>query len=357
VVFIPWQLVTDFSNSDRYDRHFMLDEATGEIVFGPAVRQRDGTVRQYGRIPEARRQVRISRYRYGGGTLGNVPAHRIDSLKSAVPYIDRVTNLVRAEGGRDAETLDEAKLRGQREVRAQQRAVTADDFEYLAKGASRQVARVKCITPDKSADLPAGLVELLVVPAAFDALQARDLTKLPLDTELVKAMERYLDPFRLLTTMVRIRAPRYIGIKVEADIVVADYSQPEAVEAQVLQTLQHYLSPLKLGTDQGAVAETVGLDWEGWPFGKALFMSEIFTLLQKVPGVKHVLEVKLSQRPVDPAQERPPSSDEEEVRAGTPGATPLPSAPVLTVIEQRRFEIPPDTLLCSLEHEVKVVEL
>jgi predicted phage baseplate assembly protein len=353
-VFVPWQPVTDFSNSDRYDRHFSLDTATGEIMFGPALRQRDGTVRQYGRIPEAGRRLRINRYRYGGGTVGNVPAHKIDSLKSAVPYIDRVTNLARAEGGRDSESLDEAKLRAQREVRAQQRAVTAEDFEYLAKGASRSVARVKCVTPDKSANVPSGMIELLVVPAVFDALQARDLTKLPLDLELVKTMERHLDQYRLLTTMLRIRAPQYIGVKVEAEIVVAEYSQPEAVQTRVLQTLQHYLCPLKLGADNAALQEIVGPLWEGWPFGKTLFVSEIFTLLQKVPGVKHVLEVRLSQRPVRPDLERPPASDDEEGQARPALAA---ETPALAAVEQRRFEIPPDALLCSLEHEVKVVDL
>jgi len=354
VVFVPWQHVADFSNSDRYDRHFTVDTAMGQVVFGPAIRQRDGTVHQYGRVPEAGRRIRISRYRYGGGTVGNIPAHKIDSLKSAMPYIDRVTNLLRAEGGRDSESLEEAKLRARREVRAQQRAVTAEDFEYLARGTSRSVARVKCITPDKSANVPSGMIELLVVPAAFDALQAGDLTKLVLPAELVKGMERHLDQYRLLTTMLRIRAPQYIGIKVEAEIVVAEFSQPEAVQTRVLQTLQHYLSPLKLGADNAALQEIVGPHWEGWPFGKTLFVSEIFTLLQKVPGVKHVLEVKLSQRPVTPEQEQPPAPEEEEGQAR--GAPPV-ATPAFTALEQRRFEIPSDAVLCSLEHEVKVVEL
>ncbi len=66
-VFFPWQRVPDFSRSTRYDRHFVLDMATGEIRFGPSVRQPDGTVRQYGRIPESGRQIQINRYRYGGG--------------------------------------------------------------------------------------------------------------------------------------------------------------------------------------------------------------------------------------------------------------------------------------------------
>ena len=32
---IPWTEVREFSNSDRFDRHFTLDTATGEVTFGP----------------------------------------------------------------------------------------------------------------------------------------------------------------------------------------------------------------------------------------------------------------------------------------------------------------------------------
>jgi predicted phage baseplate assembly protein len=90
-------------------------------------------VRQYGRIPPAGHAIRFSQYRHGGGVAGNVPAGKINVLKSAIPYIDQVTNLRRAAGGRDQETLDEAKFRAQRELRAQLRAVTPDDYEDLAK--------------------------------------------------------------------------------------------------------------------------------------------------------------------------------------------------------------------------------
>ena len=147
MAFVPWERVGDFSQSDRFDRHFVLDEVSGEVHFGPSVRQADGSMRQYGRVPEVGRRVRIARYRHGGGAAGNVPAGRIQLLRSAVPYIDRVVNLKRAEGGRDQESLEELKMRARREIRAQERAVTAEDFADLARGASRAVARVICQAP------------------------------------------------------------------------------------------------------------------------------------------------------------------------------------------------------------------
>jgi predicted phage baseplate assembly protein len=351
LVFIPWTRVNDFSESDRFDKHFVLEASTGEISFGPCIRQGDGAMRQYGRVPEANRMVRFTQYRHGGGIIGNMPAGRIEVLKSAIPYIDRVTNMVRAEGGRDAETLDEAQLRARREIRAQQRAVTAEDYESLAKLASRTVARVKCRAPGKDTLLPPGTLELLIVPAALDGLQVGDLTKLYLDPELVKLIDKHLDQFRLLTTNLRIREPRYVGVKVLAEIVVAEYSQPAIVQARVIDSLKNFISPLDatgLGT---TTSDIMGPDWEGWPFGRALFVSEIYALIQKIPGVKHVLDVQLNWRTVIPAREKIPGAIEDENQPIGPSAAPLRS------VDQKKLDIPADALLCSLEHEVKFTEL
>lgn len=354
IVYIPWTCVVDFSKSDRHDRHYLIDYASGEVLFGPNIRQRDGTAHQYGRVPEANHVIRFGKYRHGGGAIGNVPAGKLQQLRSAMPYVDQVTNLKRAEGGRDPEDIDEAKFRARREVRSQQRAVTAEDYQDLAIQASRAVARVKCVTPDKSAGLPPGMVEILVVPAVFESARLGDYAKLALGQDLVKTVERHLDRYRLLTTTLRIREPNYVGLKVNAEIVVSEYSDPEAVRARVIDSLRSFLAPLA-ATEAGTNGsdELLGHDWKGWPFGRALFVSELFTLIQRVPGVKHVLDVKLSQRPIVPGKETPLKAEEESTVA--PGIE--AQVPDLTLVDGRRLDVPPDTLLCSLDHEVALVEL
>ncbi len=351
-VFVPWTRVDDFSQSDRFDRHFVLDASTGEIAFGPCIRQSDGAMHQYGRVPEANRQVRFTQYRHGGGIIGNVPANRIEVLKSAVPYIDRVTNLVRAEGGRDAETLDEAQMRARREIRAQQRAVTAEDYESLAKLASRAVARVECRAPSKETLLPPGTLELLIVPTVFDALKVDDLSKLYLEPDLAKLIEKHLDQYRLLTTNLRIREPRYVGVKVTTEIVVSEYSQPINVIKRVNDSLKNFLSPLVFSAE-ATRSDTMNEGWDGWPFGRPLFISEIYSLVQKVPGVKHVLDVQLAWRPVVPAKENQPIAVPEGV---SPDAY-VPPERQLRIVEQKKIDIPADALICSLEHDIKIAEL
>ncbi|MBN1140141.1 MAG: putative baseplate assembly protein [Anaerolineae bacterium] len=410
LVFIPWQRVHDLSSSTRYDRHFTLDESTGEVRFGPAVRQPDGSVCQYGRVPEAGRRIRLGLYRHGGGVTGNVPAGKIQVIKSAIPYVDRVINLGRAEGGRDQESLEEAKMRAARELRAQQRAVTAEDFEDLGKGASRAVARVKCNTAalekqrsrakrTSARALSPGTVELLVVPAAFEALQAGDLSKLYLEEDLKEQIRSHLDGYRLLTTTLHIREPSYFGIKVYTEIVVTEYSQPDVVKARVEESLKCLISPLPLchtvevATAPQALDQFLGPEWEGWPFGRDLYVSEIYSLIQKVPGVKHVLDVRLSYRPVVPSKERPPIPRSAEGSGGPSGSardaeewvekgsSPVgaasrrrspsgdgrptleaggegsPTEEILTKVDQRVIPIPADGLCCSLDHDIRIVEL
>jgi predicted phage baseplate assembly protein len=348
LVFVPWQRVSDFSQSDRYNRHFTLDTATGELRFGPAIRQPEGMVRQYGRIPEAGRAIRFSQYRYGGGVVGNVPAGKVQVLKSAIPYIDQVTNLSRAAGGRDQENLEEAKLRARRELRAQLRAVTPEDYEDLAKQATRTVARVKCNVPQGSnGRLPPGMVEILIVPSVIDALRVGDLTKLAVDADLVRTIDTHLDSYRLLTTTLQIREPRYVGLKVHAEIVPAEYSLPEVIRARVVEGLRNFINPLPIADDPKQHDDLMDSDWEGWPFGRDLYVAEIFSLIQRIPGVKHVLDVQLSRRPVTPNQEVSPEAEQDRDQAEKS----------LTQVKRKVIHVPADTLLCSLDHEIELVEL
>jgi predicted phage baseplate assembly protein len=305
-------------------------------------------------VPEAGRSMRVSQYRHGGGVLGNVPADKLQVLRSAIPYVDRVTNLQRATGGRDQETVDEAKLRAQRIVRAQQRAVTAEDFESLARQSGRAVARVKCIGAGEVKDdgqtsrLPPGMVELLVVPAAFDALGLGDLSALSVSQSLRSTVSSYLNQYRLLTTAVSIREPRYLGIVVRAQIVPSEAHTPARVVDRVGELLRLYLSPLSLESEDERLVEIVGPEWEGWPFGRDLYVSELFSLIQQVPGVKHVLDVQLGQRPIVPARMRHmPGEAEEATREGEQTA----------VSGQRTIAVPEDALLCLVSAEVEVVTL
>jgi hypothetical protein len=113
-----------------------------------------------------------------------------------------------------------------------------------------------------------------------------------------------------------------------------------------MEALNGFISPLALTENPEELDELMGSDWEGWPFGRDLYVAEVFSLLQRVPGVKHVLDVQLSQRPVTPDHELSPDAIE-----------PQESEETLNPVEQKVVRVPADSLLCSLAHEITLVDL
>lgn len=349
ILYVPWQRVTDFSRSTRYDRHYLINTSTGQIQLGPNIRQRDGTTQQYGRVPEAGRRVRFAQYRAGGGVQGNVPVGRLNSLRSTLPYIDSVSNLRRAEGGRDFESLEEAKIRAPQELRSTGSAVTALDYEDLAKNANRKVARVKALVPGRGEGSPApGMIAILVVPTAFNSLRIGDLTNLELADALARDVENYLDQYRLLTTTLLVREPAYEGVRVHVNVVIEPLSSPESVRNRVMDALRAFLCPLNIVEEGSFLKNILGENWDGWPFGRDLYVSEIHSLLQQVPGVRYIQDVWLEHRRVMPVREQPVTDDESLLR---PESDLGPLQPV-----DRMLILRTDGLFCSLDHQVHIVD-
>ena len=160
-----WELRDDFVGSTEFDRHFTLDLVSGEVEFGPAIRETDGGWTQYGSVPPKGAVLRFTRYRHGGGRTGNVTAGHADGAQEhARRASTRSPTPTPAVGGVDAEQLEHARERASMEIRSRYRAVTAEDFEFMAGEASPRVARAVCIPPREG-----GAVPLHIVPRVYPA--------------------------------------------------------------------------------------------------------------------------------------------------------------------------------------------
>jgi predicted phage baseplate assembly protein len=290
-----WSEVDSFRDSGPEDRHYTLDGRDGTVTFGPSFRQPDGTELAYGLTPPRGAAIRMSRYRYGGGLSGNVGTHTLSVLKSSIPYVGSVLNIVPAAGGLDAESLDAAKFRTPMALRSQDRAVTAQDYEFLAREASRRVARARCIQARGGlggSTVPPGTVELLVVPTVpID--QERTLQSLQPDPELLDEIKQYLDERRMLGTHLAVDGPAYVGVSVEATIVVQRNASPERVRSEVATRIREYLDPLIGGPEA-----------TGWPFGRDLYLSEMQSVVQSISGVEYAQDVTLYQVDIQTGQSR-----------------------------------------------------
>jgi predicted phage baseplate assembly protein len=273
-----WTEVADFTDATEHERVFTWSGATGEIRFGPRVVSRDGRIRQYGGVPEEEAQVWVTGYRYGGGRRGNVGAGKLTVLLSAIQSVESVRNLEPATGGVDAESVENAKVRGPLYLRGGHRAVTAKDFERLTQEAAPGVARARCLPPARSGEP----VRLLVVPRVQVPPEQLKLQNLALPRDLTSAIQLYLDDRRSLTTQVRIDVPSYQGITVVAEVHAAPTVRPEKVRADAEVALYEFINPI-----------TGGPDGQGWPFDVDLSMGDIFSVLRGVAGVARAETVHL----------------------------------------------------------------
>jgi predicted phage baseplate assembly protein len=312
-----WSRVDNFADSGPRDRHFQLDGTAGIIAFGPAVRTEDGEIRQYGAIPAQDSVIRLSRYCVGGGARGNVGPGAIRTLKSSIPFVGAVENLKRARNGADGESIEQAKARGPVLLRSRSRAVTVEDFETISCEAAPEVTRVRCL-PAGTEGVEPGSVKVLVVPTASaqnGQLRLGDLV--PSDETLQRVAER-LDTVRLIGTRVVVEPPMYRGITVVAQLVAKPRARAEKVQAEATAALYRFLNPL-----------TGGPEGAGWPFGRTVYAGEVFGVLQGVDGVDLVDDVRLfSANPVTGERGQP----------------------------AQRVELPPNSLVFSYEHHVRVTQ-
>src|SRR5262249_17275649 len=89
---VTWTQVADFASSSPDDLHFTIDGSIGEVRFGPAIRQQDGSLRRYGAVPPKDAYIRMLEYRTGGGQIGNVAKGAIRIMKTSFPFVSSVEN-------------------------------------------------------------------------------------------------------------------------------------------------------------------------------------------------------------------------------------------------------------------------
>jgi predicted phage baseplate assembly protein len=273
-----WREQTDFTSSGDTDRHFVWDNASGTVTFGPLIRYANGDTRQHGAVPAEAAEIFVTGYRYGGGLLGNVAAHSLTVLRSTEPYIESVTNFAAAVGGVDGESVAEAMQRGPLTLRTGQRAVTPRDFERITRDASVEVARALC-----PRSVVAGApIRVLVVPHVRSTPDSHRIDDFVLGSALVTTIRTELDRRRLVGTRVDISTPSYLGVSVAVRVQALPDVELAGVQHRVTDALSRFINPL-----------TGGPDGKGWPFDTDLNSAAVEHLLETVEGVHRVEEVQL----------------------------------------------------------------
>jgi len=270
---ILWTEVPDFFDSVPYSRHYILDHARGLLRFG------DGT---YGMIPPSGdNNIKAFWYQTGGGKQGNVQAREIKTLNTTVAGVDGAINHVSADGGADTTTLDQMLEIGPAVISHRNRAVTAEDFEWMALQASRKLARVKCLPNTNNRTIPnykrerePGWVTMIIIP---DSPDDKPYPSLELKRKVKKYLESHCTNTLSSAQHVHVAGPWYVEISVSIDVFVTSIDVASEVERETGRKLRAFFHPLTGGPEE-----------EGWDFGRDVSASDIYAFLEDIKGVDHV---------------------------------------------------------------------
>jgi hypothetical protein len=252
----PWDLVDSFFASRPVDTHYTITVDENDLLtvhFGTG---------QRGAVVPAGAQVKAT-YRIGLGVGGNVGPDTIKVAVSAVAAVQAVSNPFAAQGGADRESNEEAKISGPGSIVSQERAVTLEDYELLAKafpGVGKAHARVGLRGGYK-------VVQVYVVPEDTTGAMPPPLPSADLKDALKQVLESRMPVNRMAG--VDVLDPTYVGIDVTVDAHLKDDASASAVRGAVRDALADLFSfaqvefgaPVRVGTIYATLFPIAGLSF------------------------------------------------------------------------------------------------
>ncbi len=179
------------------------------------------------------------------------------------------------------QSIQEAFLNYEKNLSLPSKAVTLEDYEYLALETKdldenseevRVVAKCRAMVDKESENQ----VSILIVP------HSERNTPQP-SKELIDKVETLLDKKRLLTTRIKmIETVTYVPVNVHLKVKTR-YFDPDLLEVEIQTLLEHFLHPLY-----------GGLNGQGWEFGEDVHISHLYRLLTKVKGIEKIEEIYFS---------------------------------------------------------------
>lgn len=265
-----WSLVESFIDTEFDSQVFRLqidEDGRGTVIFGDGVN---------GAIPLSG-EVVTATYRVGGGEVGNSAGK--DTLKypvSDIGGIQSVTNPVQPSGGKNRESIAEAKVLGPQSVRTLDRAVTLEDYEYLAQAApGAGIAFAKA----EIGDTPLS-VDVYVATAGDNPTPSGTwYPDIQNGTGSVGAVGRWLASKKLAGVLLRVKKPTLVRPFVGAKVHLYSNFQTSDVRNQVRKNLIQFF--------RDAASS----------FGNKIAYSDVIYCFEDTRGVKSVDLWSLHRKP------------------------------------------------------------
>jgi hypothetical protein len=160
----------------------------------------------------------------------------------------------------------------------------ADQGEFFARSA--RIRRVRCVsrrdltssTPEEP--MPAH-VSVIVVPERAGPVPYRRSYPPPQPTdEAIQSISAFLRERRMLATRHHVLGPTYVDVTVTANLSLRSDAPVDAALDDACRRLVRYFDPL-----EGGPAST------GWPFGRNVYVGDVYALLSRLDLVDYVEKV------------------------------------------------------------------
>ena len=249
---VRWQESDDLSQAGPNDREYrtiVASDSSVSVAFGDGVHG--------SRLPTGQENVTAA-YRVGGGQAGNLAAGRITQLASRPLGVNAVTNPLPTSGGADGDAAGDMRSHAALRCLALDRLLSVQDYaDFTAARAGIGQAAAAALT-----DGDRELIHLTIAGVGDAPLDESDLLVTDLRTALAELGDPYLP--------VRVAVRELLLLVLSAGIKVgADYSY-DLVEPAVR-----------------AAALAAG-GFASQALGQPVYLSQIVTAMQAVPGVDYV---------------------------------------------------------------------
>ena len=208
-------------------------------------------------------------YRTGNGSSGNVGAdaiaHVVPTATSPLTGISDVRNPLPAQGGVDAETLDQVRSFAPWAFRTQERAVTEADYAEVAQ-------RFPEIQRAQATLRWTGSWHTMFITVDRKGGQ-------PVDDAFRSRLRNFLEQFRLAGYDLEIEAPLFVSLDIAFTVCVAPGYFPSTVRGALLDLFSSRDLP---DGSRGFFHP------DNFTFGQPVYLSKVVAAAMQVPGVRWV---------------------------------------------------------------------
>ncbi len=273
--YVLWKEVDSFDDAvDR--RSYRIDRMKGRIVFS------DGAKCD---IPRVTDDIAFkARIRSTDGEYGNLGEGMITDLVGAAPFIDSVSNPIRAHGGSNLETLDHALTRCAGIMNSRYRLVSETDYNRFVMEYSDSIDKTKVVVGETIDGLsnPADISIVLLMKDFADGAFSYHRIAGGLKKEILKNCELTITEENL-----HVVEPIFVDISVNIWAMVMDMDDSFEVQNEARHVLAEYLNPVS------------SPDHDGWEIGTLPKQSQILMRLGVLRSRAVIQRITMTARYVD----------------------------------------------------------